>query len=64
MIGRLRNFVVNIKREIKLYRLVIADKRTPWLARIFLIFAVGYLLSPIDVDSIQIDFRVRLFSFL
>jgi uncharacterized membrane protein YkvA (DUF1232 family) len=37
------------KREVKVYRLVLADRRTPWLARVFLGAAVAYALSPIDL---------------
>lgn len=37
------------KREAKVYRLVLADRRTPWLARILLGAAVAYAVSPIDL---------------
>jgi len=36
------------RREVRVYRLVLADPRTPWLARVLLGAAVAYALSPID----------------
>ena len=37
------------KNEIKVYRLVIKDKRSPKLAKLLLGMAIGYALSPIDL---------------
>jgi len=37
------------KQELRVYRLVLKDKRTPWLAKVFLGAAVAYALSPIDI---------------
>jgi uncharacterized membrane protein YkvA (DUF1232 family) len=41
--------VATFKREARVYRLVLADPRTPWLARVLLGAAVAYALSPIDL---------------
>jgi uncharacterized membrane protein YkvA (DUF1232 family) len=41
--------VAAFKREARVYRLVLADPRTPWLARVLLGAAVAYALSPIDL---------------
>ncbi|MDT7040744.1 YkvA family protein [Candidatus Nitronereus thalassa] len=42
------------KREIKVYQLLVKDRRVPRLAKWFLAMAIGYTLSPIDliIDSI------------
>lgn len=37
------------KKEVKVYQLVLKDKRTPKLAKIMLSLAVGYLLIPFDL---------------
>jgi uncharacterized membrane protein YkvA (DUF1232 family) len=36
-------------REIDAFRLMVADPRTPWVARVLLAAAIAYLLSPIDI---------------
>jgi uncharacterized membrane protein YkvA (DUF1232 family) len=38
-----------LKTEIKLYRLVLKDKRTPFTAKILLSLAVGYFFMPFDI---------------
>jgi len=43
-----RDIAAGVRREIRVYRLVLADKRTPWFCRILLGAAVAYLLSPVD----------------
>jgi len=39
----------NLKREIRFYRLVLKDHRTPRLAKILLGLAVGYAVLPFDI---------------
>jgi len=48
-VRRLKAFVGSIKRELKVYQLVLKDRRTPRLARWLLVVAISYALSPIDV---------------
>lgn len=47
--GKIRDFAKAFKREIAVYRLVLADPRTPRLAKLILAAAVAYALSPIDL---------------
>lgn len=49
MFEQLRAIGKSIKAEITMYRLVLADRRTPVAARILLSLAVGYLLLPFDL---------------
>jgi uncharacterized membrane protein YkvA (DUF1232 family) len=44
-----KNFVRAFKRELTVYRLVLADERTPLCAKILLGLAVGYLCMPFDL---------------
>ena len=46
---RLKVLVESIKRELKIYQLVLNDRRTPRLAKWLLVVAIGYALSPIDI---------------
>ena len=46
---RLKALVTTVKRELKVYQLMLKDRRTPWLAKALLVVAVGYALSPIDI---------------
>ncbi len=40
---------LKFKREIKVYKLVLQDKRTPKLGKFFLGLAIGYLFLPFDL---------------
>lgn len=46
---RLGAFTREIKRELAVYRLVLADARTPLPAKVLLGLALGYLLLPFDL---------------
>lgn len=48
MIERLRSLGQSLKSEVRVYRLVIKDARTPRLAKWLLVLAVGYALMPFD----------------
>jgi len=47
--SRLKSVTHEIKRELAVYRLVLADSRTPRPAKILLGLALGYLLMPFDL---------------
>lgn len=49
MFDKLKKTGHEIKREIKVYRRVLKDTRTPIIAKILLGLAVGYLLLPFDI---------------
>jgi len=49
MFEQLRAIGKTIKAELTMYRLVLADSRTPIVAKIVLSLAVGYLLLPFDL---------------
>ncbi len=49
MLERMRSIGRDLKREIKVYQLVLADERTPKLAKFVLGLAVGYALLPFDI---------------
>ena len=49
MLERLRQVGRAVKRELQVYRLILRDPRTPWLARVALGLAVGYVMLPFDV---------------
>lgn len=47
--ARLTQVAQEVKRELAVYRLVLADSRTPRPAKILLGLAIGYLLMPFDL---------------
>ena len=46
---KLKSIGRNLKHEIKVYKLVLRDSRTPRLAKFLLGLAVGYALLPFDI---------------
>jgi uncharacterized membrane protein YkvA (DUF1232 family) len=49
MFEKLKSLGSNIRRELKVYQLVLKDSRTPRLSKILLGLAVGYVLLPFDI---------------
>lgn len=49
MIEKLKSLTKHLKQEFALYRLVLKHPETPWIAKMFLGLAVGYLLLPFDL---------------
>lgn len=49
MYERVRNIAQSIKREIGVYVAAVHHPRTPWLAKVLLVLAVGYFLLPFDL---------------
>jgi len=49
MPGKLKSIADTLKRELAVYRRVLAHKRTPRLAKILLALAVAYTLMPFDI---------------
>ncbi|MBU2008974.1 MAG: DUF1232 domain-containing protein [Chloroflexi bacterium] len=49
MFDRLKATGRALKRELRVYQLVLKDRRTPRLAKVLLGLAVGYALSPVDL---------------
>jgi uncharacterized membrane protein YkvA (DUF1232 family) len=47
--NQIRTIARALKREIKVYQLVLKDKRTPLLGKVFLGMAVGYFFLPFDI---------------
>lgn len=42
-------FLQSFKQELRLYRSILSDSRTPWVSKILLGGAVGYAVSPVDL---------------
>lgn len=49
MLEKLKKIVDNVKHELKVWQLVMKDKRTPLLAKILLGLAIAYLFLPFDI---------------
>lgn len=49
MLDRLKSIGRNLKHELKVYKLVLKDSRTPKLAKFLLALAIGYALLPFDI---------------
>lgn len=49
MFNQLKDFGRNIKQEVKVYQLILRDKRTPRMPKILLGCALSYLFLPIDI---------------
>lgn len=49
MLNKLKVLAKQFKREVAIYRLVLKHPQTPWVAKMFLGMAVGYLLLPFDL---------------
>ncbi|MBI5227833.1 DUF1232 domain-containing protein [Candidatus Micrarchaeota archaeon] len=49
MFEKLKELSRKLKREIKVYRLVLSDKRTPKVPKLLLALAIGYFLMPFDL---------------
>lgn len=49
MLKELKAIAAKLKKEIKVYKLVIQDRRTPRIAKIFLWLALGYAALPLDL---------------
>ncbi len=49
MLDKLKSVGMKFKTDLKVYRLVLKDSRTPVLAKVLLGAAVGYFLMPFDL---------------
>jgi len=49
LFDKLKSLTKQLKREFAVYRLVLKHPQTPWVAKLFLGLAVGYLLLPFDL---------------
>lgn len=49
MVERLKSLAKQLKQEFDMYRLVAQHPDTPWLAKMCLGLAIGYLLLPFDL---------------
>ena len=49
MINHLKSISTKFQKELRVYRLILKDKRTAKLSKMLLGFAVGYVLLPFDL---------------
>lgn len=49
MLEKLKSLSKHLKQEFEVYRLVLKHPETPWVAKLFLGLAIGYLLMPFDL---------------
>jgi len=49
LIEKLKSVSKHLKQEFAVYRLVLKHPKTPWISKVFLGLAVGYLLLPFDL---------------
>lgn len=49
MFEKLKALGRTLKEELRVYRLVLRDARTPWAAKVLLWLATGYMLLPFDI---------------
>ena len=61
----MRKIIARIKHELRVYRLIIKDDRTPRIAKILMIAAVFYMVSPIDlIPDVMPEVVVDLFEII
>ncbi|MBI3012109.1 MAG: DUF1232 domain-containing protein [Elusimicrobia bacterium] len=49
MLDKIKAVAKNIKFELKVWKLIFKDARTPWIAKLLLALAIGYVLIPFDL---------------
>lgn len=49
VIAQLKSLGRSLRDELQLFRLILKDPGTPFLPKLMLALAIGYLLSPVDI---------------
>ena len=49
MLKKFKSLTRQLKQEFAVYRLVLKHPQTPWVSKLFLGLAIGYLLLPFDL---------------
>jgi uncharacterized membrane protein YkvA (DUF1232 family) len=49
LLEKLKSLTRHLKQEFAVYKLVLKHPETPWVAKLFLGLAIGYLLLPFDL---------------
>lgn len=49
MLEQLKNLAQHVKQEFEMYRLIARHPNTPWVSKLLLGLALGYLLLPFDL---------------